>query len=130
MSDKKLNQATEAADANYIYAENANGELIKIKKSDLATLVAGMLGNIYGYRGDIKTGEDLDNIKANGFYFVHSSHGITNSPIDSNIGFALININVNYFFTQICIYENTFIYCRSKWGDSMFTNWKKIAFTE
>ena len=40
MSDKKLNQATEAADANYIYAENANGELIKIKKSDLATLVA------------------------------------------------------------------------------------------
>lgn len=44
MADKKLNQVTTKNDANYIYAEDSNGNTIKISKADLASVVGGLIG--------------------------------------------------------------------------------------
>lgn len=44
MSDKKMNDFPTAADGAFVYAEDANGNQIKISKADLASVVAGLLG--------------------------------------------------------------------------------------
>ena len=44
MSDKKMNDFPAAADGAFVYAEDANGNQIKISKADLASVVAGLLG--------------------------------------------------------------------------------------
>lgn len=44
MADKKLNAVSTASDGAYVYAEDANGNQIKISKADLASVVAGLIG--------------------------------------------------------------------------------------
>ena len=46
MADKRMNEFQQVADAEYVYAEAANGSQIKIKKSDLVSLILGSLSNI------------------------------------------------------------------------------------
>ena len=43
MSDKKMNEFPTAADGAFVYAEDANGNQIKISKADLASVVAGLI---------------------------------------------------------------------------------------
>lgn len=43
MSDKKMNDFPTAADGAFVYAEDANGNQIKISKADLASVVAELL---------------------------------------------------------------------------------------
>lgn len=47
MADKKMNDFATASDGAYIYAESASGEQIKISKADLASVVAGLLTNLF-----------------------------------------------------------------------------------
>ena len=47
--DKELNAVSTAKDGAYIYAEDANGNQIKISKADLASVVAGILGIVKSY---------------------------------------------------------------------------------
>ena len=44
MADKKLNAVSTASDGAYVYAEDANGNQIKISKADLASVVAELIG--------------------------------------------------------------------------------------
>ena len=43
MADKKMNDFPTAADGAFVYAEDANGNQIKISKADLASVVAGLV---------------------------------------------------------------------------------------
>lgn len=43
MADKKLSSVSPVSDMNYVYAETASGETVKISKADLASVVAGLL---------------------------------------------------------------------------------------
>lgn len=45
MSDKKMNDFPAAADGAFVYAEDANGNQIKISKADLASVVAELLNS-------------------------------------------------------------------------------------
>ena len=44
MADKKLSSVNAVSDMNYVYAETSSGETVKISKSDLASVVAGVIG--------------------------------------------------------------------------------------
>jgi hypothetical protein len=44
MADKKLSSVSAVSDMNYVYAETSSGDTVKISKSDLASVVAGVLG--------------------------------------------------------------------------------------
>lgn len=46
MADKKLSSVSPVSDMNYVYAETASGETVKISKADLASVVAGLLPNL------------------------------------------------------------------------------------
>ena len=50
--DILMNAFTPATDAEYIYAEAADGSQIKIKKSDLISLILGSLANIKVNKSD------------------------------------------------------------------------------
>ena len=67
MADKKMNDFATATDGAYIYAESASGEQIKISKADLATVVAGLLGNPLGTRLT-PPAKDFDNILSTCFF--------------------------------------------------------------
>ena len=43
MADKKLSSVNAVSDMNYVYAETSSGETVKISKSDLASVVAGII---------------------------------------------------------------------------------------
>ena len=47
MADKKLSSVSAVSDMNFVYAETASGETVKISKSDLASVVAGLLPTAY-----------------------------------------------------------------------------------
>lgn len=46
MADKKLSSVSAVSDMNFVYAETSTGETVKISKSDLASVVAGLLPNL------------------------------------------------------------------------------------
>lgn len=50
MADKKLSSVNAVSDMNYVYAETSSGETVKISKSDLASVVAGLLSIPSGKR--------------------------------------------------------------------------------
>ena len=43
MADKKLSSVPAVSDMNFVYAETASGETVKISKADLASVVAGLI---------------------------------------------------------------------------------------
>lgn len=45
MADKKLSSVSAVSDMNFVYAETSSGETVKISKADLASVVAGLIGN-------------------------------------------------------------------------------------
>lgn len=55
MADKKMNAFAPVADAEYVYAEAADGSQVKIKKDDLATILAKLIPlNYSGWTGGTK----------------------------------------------------------------------------
>lgn len=73
MSDVRLNDKSVASDAAYIYAETASGEQVRISKADLATVVAGLLGNPMGYVNEIVNETGLDSAVKSGYYSIKSN---------------------------------------------------------
>lgn len=61
-NDIAMNAFTSATDAAYIYAEVANGNQVKVKKSDLAKIIGKLLpiGNDFFYEGSIKPGQVIN----------------------------------------------------------------------
>ena len=64
-NDIAMNAFTSATDAEYVYAEAANGSQVKIKKSDLFSSV--LSGNLNYPNGDI------NELKTSGIYYVGSN---------------------------------------------------------
>lgn len=53
MADKKLSSVNAVSDMNYVYAETASGETVKISKADLASVVAGQIGIVDSTRNGL-----------------------------------------------------------------------------
>ena len=64
MADKKLNEVPVVSDIVTIFGKRSNGEIVQIDKSNLATLLGGLLPsgtmNIYKGKFELKTGESTD----------------------------------------------------------------------
>jgi hypothetical protein len=66
MADKKLNEVTKVTDMAYVPVIMADGSIGQIAKADLASVVAGMMGNPLGNKTN--TSKNLDNYKDVGIY--------------------------------------------------------------
>jgi hypothetical protein len=104
-ADRKLNSVSSVKDASFIYAETSSGETVKIAKTDLASVVAGVINPI-----KIKNGEGIDfnnrqTIDNNTVYTIGNLKSQTsNAPISSGAACAFIRMSSdNYYGYELLI---------------------------
>lgn len=131
MADKKLSSVSAVSDMNYVYAETSSGETVKISKTDLASVVAGLV-NLLRSKGFSNSTDLNDNIfSSTGFWTVtgNASH----SPVSSGL-LLLVTLNGREDSTstltivQLAITLSTGIpslYIRTSWGG--WNDWKLIG---
>lgn len=77
MADKKLNEVTKVTDMAYVPVIMADGSVGQIAKADLASVVAGLLGNPMGYVNEIVNETGLDSAVKSGYYSIKSNVNTT-----------------------------------------------------
>ena len=119
MADKRMNQFTPATNMEYVYAELADGSQVKIKKSDLFSLLFQVK---YSFNGD------LNDLKENGIFY---TTGDTINGYNTGILLcfalegAVIQISTSVFNHNIGY--RTLLYNNGKWDQ--WTDWIAVSFT-
>ena len=85
MADKKLNEVTKVTDMAYVPVIMSDGSIGQIAKADLASVVAGLMGNPMGYKGQIS---NANGIKETGIYDLFSNNSHESNDIPS-IGYSM-----------------------------------------
>ena len=123
MADKKLNSVSSVTDAAYVYSETSNGETVKISKADLASVVAGIIGQGLPYRGVISTLAQFNSAKQLGTY----RYGGSNSAElgTSNFGIVIV-FPADSYIAQIMI--GSYISSRASYDNGQgWTEWKSMT---
>ena len=125
MADKKLNEVPVVSDIVTIFGKRSNGEIVQIDKSNLATLLGGLIG-IDSYIKDKKRKVvDANETPMNEFVFAYV--GSTNLPANYNSGGLLTlgymdgssSSKLQFFFRENNVFK------RIQWYDR-WQNWGKI----
>lgn len=81
MADKKLNEVPVVSDIVTIFGKRSNGEIVQIDKSNLATLLGGLMNNLklfpFMFRGILSTDGEVNSATASGMYHVFGRDGIS-----------------------------------------------------
>ena len=128
MADKKLNEVPVVSDIVTIFGKRSNGEIVQIDKSNLATLLGGLMNNLklfpFMYREVIlnKT-DDLSGYVDTGMYEINN--------VDSGLPFkfgGLIVFKCGSQIIQIASrFQSTECYIRTAWSNYNFYAWGKIS---
>lgn len=121
MADKKLNEVPVVSDIVTIFGKRSNGEIVQIDKSNLATLLGGLLGindTWLRFRDEkeIESQDELDSMQYSGIYLLSQ-----NSKLEYVRNCVLVVIGK----PNICCVQNLYNYSgdiykyRVKW----FSNW-------
>lgn len=97
ITDMKMNDFAPAADADYLYAQNSNGDQVKILKSD----VAQMIGCFYKLV-PLSPGEEYTLPYSNGIIMVQNASlehlsAIASIRSDNNGSILTSSVSVNFF---------------------------------
>lgn len=81
MADKKLNEVPVVSDIVTIFGKRSNGEIVQIDKSNLATLLGGLMNSLKLFpfmpKGILSTDEEVNSATASGMYHVFGREGIS-----------------------------------------------------
>ena len=121
MADKKLNEVPVVSDIVTIFGKRSNGEIVQIDKSNLATLLGGLLGINdtwlrFRDQKEIESQDELDSMQYSGIYLLSQ-----NSKLEYVRNCVLVVIGK----PNICCVQNLYNYSgdiykyRVKW----FSNW-------
>lgn len=81
MADKKLNGVPVVSDIVTIFGKRSNGEIVQIDKSNLATLLGGLMNSLKLFpfmpKGILSTDEEVNSATASGMYHVFGRDGIS-----------------------------------------------------
>ena len=81
MADKKLNEVPVVSDIVTIFGKRSNGEIVQIDKSNLATLLGGLMNSLKLFpfmpKGILSTDEEVNSATASGMYHVFGRDGIS-----------------------------------------------------
>lgn len=89
MADKRLDQVTKVTDMAYVPVIMSDGSIGQIAKADLATVVAGILGNpISTQTGPIQN-TSFNDVTENGIYTIYNQDGL-DGPVDKSIRLHLV----------------------------------------
>ena len=123
--DRKLNEVTKVTDMAYVPVIMADGSIGQIAKSDLASVVAGVMKTNglfqFAERGDLKI--SANKIDKNGTYSIMGSGRTLDLPLDYGV---LVSFNLSgYFSFQICCLGSDF-HVRSC-DNGTWSTWKKAT---
>ena len=131
MADKKLNEVPVVSDIVTIFGKRSNGEIVQIDKSNLATLLGGLLGindTWLRFRDEkeIESQDELDSMQYSGIYLLSQ-----NSKLEYARNCVLVVIGK----PNICCIQNLYNYSgdiykyRVKWFSSSWGNWQTVSLT-
>ena len=131
MADKKLNEVPVVSDIVTIFGKRSNGEIVQIDKSNLATLLGGLLGindTWLRFRDEkeIESQDELDSMQYSGIYSLSQ-----NSKLEYVRNCVLVVIGK----PNICCIQNLYNYSggiykyRVKWFSSSWGNWQTVSLT-
>ena len=83
-ADIRMNQATIASDGSYVYAEAADGSLVKISKASLASLIKTLIGEATNATSGLMSANDKANqfiAKGNLYYNLNNADKIPGNGI-------------------------------------------------
>ena len=138
-ADIRMNQATVASNGNYVYAEAADGSLVKISKASLASLIKGLLPVVSSTNSGLATaftslmyiGDITDcNTNNQGVYRVRQE---TTLNLPTGVGGASILISIraypdsSYMF-QLLFGLNTYRMFFRRSVDKEWGQWKEFSF--
>ena len=141
MADKKLSSVSPVSDMNYVYAETASGETVKISKADLASVVAGIIGTANQNKNGLMpanltpvgkdSGETLDFNACRDLGRLYCSYRSTNGPIAGAYYWGVFNIGyAGGWFVQIACGSFTDgimrMYRRMWHSNTTWTSWEKF----
>ena len=126
MADKKLNEVPVVSDIVTIFGKRSNGEIVQIDKSNLATLLGGLIGiNDSWFRSRIPIFKgDVETLVVSGIY------GITPESINNPInGYGILSVfsvgnESRVMYLLISVNGATFIRVKYDKSDS---KWKKLS---
>jgi hypothetical protein len=125
MADKKLNEVPVVSDIVTIFGKRSNGEIVQIDKSNLATLLGGLIGindSWFRYHPNLIISRDLNDIIENGAYYTQANN--VNSPISKHGNLFVCGNNVDNVVQKIMDSDGN-IYIRLKLGS--WLPWKQIV---
>ena len=132
MSDKKMNDFPTAADGAFVYAEDANGNQIKISKADLASVVAELLKTNkdfiqkMAYMVQITGVTNANDIKAGHFAYISNANNVLNMPLNSTQGYLYCFGLENGYRVQFYIEYSGTPYCVRNYIFDAWGNWKEL----
>ena len=131
MADKKLNEVPVVSDIVTIFGKRSNGEIVQIDKSNLATLLGGLLGindTWLRFRDEkeIESQDELDQMNYSGIYLLSQK---------SKLEYARNCVLVVIGKPNICCIQNLYNYSgdiykyRVKWFSRSWGNWQTVSLT-
>lgn len=131
MADKKLNEVPVVSDIVTIFGKRSNGEIVQIDKSNLATLLGGLLGindTWLRFRDEkgIGSQDELDSMQYSGIYLLSQA-----SKLEYVRNCVLVVIGK----PNICCIQNLYNYSgdiykyRVKWFSNSWGNWQTVSLT-
>lgn len=131
MADKKLNEVPVVSDIVTIFGKRSNGEIVQIDKSNLATLLGGLLGINdtwlrFRDQKEIESQDELDQMNYSGIYLLSQK-----SKLEYVRNCVLVVIGK----PNICCIQNLYNYSgdiykyRVKWFSSSWGNWQTVSLT-
>lgn len=131
MADKKLNEVPVVSDIVTIFGKRSNGEIVQIDKSNLATLLEGLLGindTWLRFRDvrSIESQDKLDSMQYSGIYLLTQP-----SELEYVRNCVLVVIGK----PNICCIQKLYNYSgniykyRVKWYSNTWGNWQTVSLT-
>lgn len=131
MADKKLNEVPVVSDIVTIFGKRSNGEIVQIDKSNLATLLGGLIGindTWLRFRDviSIESQDKLDSMQYSGIYLLTQP-----SELEYVRNCVLVVIGK----PNICCIQKLYNYSgniykyRVKWYSNTWGNWQTVSLT-
>lgn len=129
MADKKLNEVPVVSDIVTIFGKRSNGEIVQIDKSNLATLLGGLIGiNDTWFRFifvlTIDSEEKSKSLTENGFYICVNE---SVSPYDNTFLIVLSAQNDNTVVQFLVSANGKSVKVRTKWWGDGWSEWNLIG---
>lgn len=129
MADKKLNEVPVVNDIVTIFGKRSNGEIVQIDKSNLATLLGGLIGINdtwlrFRDQKEIESQDELDQMNYSGIYLLSQ---------ESKLEYVRNCVLVVIGKPNICCIQNLYNYSgdiykyRVKWFSNSWGNWQTVS---